>query len=148
MRGISKRFGHHTLLDIMLVRDGTKVAKPWLAVVLDDYSRAVAGYFLSFEAPSAAQTALVLRQAIWQKQDPGWHVCGIPEFVEGETLENLIKRSGRLEVKLALEIATQVAAGLAAVHKQKLVHRDIKPSNIIVSLEVIDRLTKRRLELC
>ena len=57
------------------------------------------------------------------------------EFVEGETLENLIKRSGRLEVKLALEIATQAAAGLAAVHKQKLVHRDIKPGNIIVSLE-------------
>ncbi len=57
------------------------------------------------------------------------------EFVEGETLENLIKRSGRLEVKLALEIATQVAAGLAAVHKQKLVHRDIKPSNIMVSVE-------------
>ena len=57
------------------------------------------------------------------------------EFVEGETLENLIKRSGRLEVKPALEIATQVTAGLAAVHKQKLVHRDIKPSNIMVSME-------------
>jgi len=53
------------------------------------------------------------------------------EFVEGETLENLIKHSGRLEVKLALEIATQVAAGLAAVHKQKLVHRDIKSSTCI-----------------
>src|SRR5271170_3162507 len=57
------------------------------------------------------------------------------EFVEGETLEKLIRRSGRLEVKLALEIATQVAAGLSAVHKQKLVHRDIKPSNIMVSFE-------------
>jgi serine/threonine protein kinase len=57
------------------------------------------------------------------------------EFVEGETLENLIKRCDRLEVKLALEIATQVATGLAAVHKQKLVHRDIKPSNIMVSME-------------
>ena len=57
------------------------------------------------------------------------------EFVEGETLEHLIKRSGRVEVKLALEITTQVAAGLAAVHKQKLVHRDIKPSNIMVSFE-------------
>jgi serine/threonine protein kinase/Tfp pilus assembly protein PilF len=57
------------------------------------------------------------------------------EFVEGETLENLIKRSSRLEVKLTLEILSQVAAGLAAVHKQKLVHRDIKPSNIMVSLE-------------
>src|SRR6266404_8187637 len=56
------------------------------------------------------------------------------EFVEGETLENLIKRSGKLEVRRALEIATQVAAGLAAVHKQKLVHRDIKPSNIMVSM--------------
>jgi serine/threonine protein kinase/tetratricopeptide (TPR) repeat protein len=57
------------------------------------------------------------------------------EFVEGETLENLIKHFGRLEIKLALEIAAQVAAGLAAVHKQKLVHRDIKPSNIMVNLE-------------
>src|SRR6202140_118177 len=51
------------------------------------------------------------------------------EFVEGETLENLIKRSGRLDVKLALEITTQVAAGLGAVQRQNLVHRDIKPSN-------------------
>ena len=57
------------------------------------------------------------------------------EFVEGETLEDLIRRSGPLEAKLALEIAAQVAAGLAAVHKQNLVHRDIKPSNIMVSLE-------------
>src|ERR1700756_1432864 len=57
------------------------------------------------------------------------------EFVEGETLDHVIKQSGRLEVKLGLEIATQVAAGLAAVDKQKLVHRDIKPSNIMVSLQ-------------
>jgi serine/threonine protein kinase len=57
------------------------------------------------------------------------------EFVEGETLRNLIKRSGRLEVKMALDIATQVAAGLASVHEKGLVHRDIKPSNIMVSFE-------------
>ena len=69
------------------------------------------------------------------------------EFVEGETLENLIKRSGRLEVKLALEIATQVAAGLAAVHKQKLVHRDIKPSNIMVSLEEGGAVTAKIIDL-
>jgi len=57
------------------------------------------------------------------------------EFVEGKTLERLIKRSGRLEIKLALEIASQVAAGLVAVHEQNLVHRDIKPTNIMVRLK-------------
>jgi len=57
------------------------------------------------------------------------------EFVDGVPLDELIRRSGRLEVKLALEIMTQVASGLSAVHKQNLVHRDIKPSNIMVSLE-------------
>jgi putative transposase len=54
----------HTLLDILLVRDATKpAAKPWLTLVSDDYSRAVAGYFLSFEAPSAIHTALALRHS-------------------------------------------------------------------------------------
>src|SRR6476620_2290356 len=69
------------------------------------------------------------------------------EFVEGETLEHLIKRSGRVKVKLALEIATQVAAGLAPVHKQKLVHRDIKPSNIMVSLEEGSTVTAKIIDL-
>jgi serine/threonine protein kinase len=57
------------------------------------------------------------------------------EFVDGETIDGLIKRSGCLEPKLALEIASQVAAGLDAVHRQKLVHRDIKPTNIMILQE-------------
>jgi hypothetical protein len=69
------------------------------------------------------------------------------EFVEGETLEKLIKRSGRLDVKLALEIATQVAAGLAAVHEQNLVHRDIKPTNIMVRLKEERSVTAKIIDL-
>jgi serine/threonine protein kinase len=69
------------------------------------------------------------------------------EFVEGETLERLIKRSGRLDAKLALEIATQVAAGLGAVHEQKLVHRDIKPTNIMVSLKEERSVTAKIIDL-
>ncbi len=57
------------------------------------------------------------------------------EFVNGETLEALIHRRGRLDIDLALEIVTQVAAGLTAIHKQRLVHRDIKPSNIMLTWE-------------
>jgi putative transposase len=71
----------HTPLDIELVRDDGKPARPWLTTVIDDYSRAVAGYFLSYEDLCAIQTALALRQAIWRKTDARWHVCGIPDVL-------------------------------------------------------------------
>jgi putative transposase len=70
----------HTELDV-LVKDAGELRKPWLTIVLDDYSRAVAGYSLSLSAPSALQTALALRQAIWRKSQPGWQVCGIPQIL-------------------------------------------------------------------
>jgi serine/threonine protein kinase len=69
------------------------------------------------------------------------------EFVEGKTLERLIRGSGRLAVKLALEITTQVAAGLDAVYKQKLVHRDIKPSNIMLNIEEGGVVTAKIIDL-
>jgi serine/threonine protein kinase len=69
------------------------------------------------------------------------------EFVEGETLEHLIRHSERVEVKLALEIATQVAVGLAAVHEQNLVHRDIKPGNITVRLKDDGSVTAKIIDL-
>jgi serine/threonine protein kinase/predicted ATPase len=69
------------------------------------------------------------------------------EFVEGETLERFLKRARRLDVKLALEITRQVAGGLAAIHKRKLVHRDIKPSNIIVFVEEGGVVTAKIIDL-
>jgi putative transposase len=68
----------HTELDIWLKDGSGQPEKPWLTIILDDYSRAVAGYALSFSNPSAIQTALALRQAIWRKGRAGWQVCGIP----------------------------------------------------------------------
>jgi len=62
----------------MLVREGQEPARPWLTVIEDDYSRAIAGYYLTFDAPSALNTSLALRQAIWRKEDSRWHICGIP----------------------------------------------------------------------
>jgi putative transposase len=70
----------HTQLDIRIVGLSGEPARPWLTVVLDDYSRAVAGYYLTLSAPSAIGTALALHQAIWRKGDPTWQVCGIPDI--------------------------------------------------------------------
>jgi serine/threonine protein kinase len=56
------------------------------------------------------------------------------EFVDGESLDKVIRRSGRLEPSTALKVTALVAAGLEAIDQQNLVHRDIKPSNIMVSL--------------
>ena len=53
-------------------------------------------------------------------------------YYAGETLKQKIE-CGPLEVKSALEIAVQVARGLAMAHKAGIVHRDLKPANVIVT---------------
>jgi eukaryotic-like serine/threonine-protein kinase len=54
------------------------------------------------------------------------------EFVEGQTLEQVLDFKGILPTPVALRIAKQVCAGLAAAHEVGVIHGDIKPQNIIV----------------
>lgn len=63
---------------IRLLDEEGQLAQPYLTVIEDDYSRAIGGYRLSFQEPTALITVLTLRQAIWRKEDPHWHACGIP----------------------------------------------------------------------
>jgi len=99
------------------------------------------------EARAAASVRHPNVASVFHLGETGGNYFYAMEFVEGETLEKLIRRSGRLEIKLALEIARQVATGLAAVHKQKLVHRDIKPSNIMASPEEGGTVTAKIIDL-
>lgn len=71
----------HTLLDILILDADGKPVRPWLTVVIDDYSRAIAGYLVSLDAPCALNTSLALRQAIWRKADPSWQICGVPDVL-------------------------------------------------------------------
>src|ERR1700712_1637698 len=68
----------HTELDVMVLDESDRPVRPWLTVILDDKSRAVAGYTVFLGDPTSLHTALALRQAIWRKADPAWPVCGLP----------------------------------------------------------------------
>ena len=68
----------HTLLDLWVLTPSGRPGRPWLTLIEDDHSRAIAGYAVNLGAPPALTTALAFRQAIWRKPWPGWHVCGIP----------------------------------------------------------------------
>jgi serine/threonine protein kinase/N-acetylneuraminic acid mutarotase len=55
----------------------------------------------------------------------------VTEFVEGETIRDLISR-GPLELPQVIDVAIQVSSALSAAHKTGIVHRDIKPENLMV----------------
>jgi tRNA A-37 threonylcarbamoyl transferase component Bud32 len=55
------------------------------------------------------------------------------EFIDGENLKELVVRKGRLGLRDALEIALEVARGLAFAHDHGLVHRDVKPQNVLLN---------------
>lgn len=57
-------------------------------------------------------------------------------YVKTESLQQRIDREAPLAVETTLEIAVQIARGLAVAHEQGLVHRDIKPSNILMPSSV------------
>ena len=55
------------------------------------------------------------------------------EYVDGETLEAILKRRGALSVDEALHIALQIARAIEAAHEKGVIHRDLKPANIKVN---------------
>jgi predicted Ser/Thr protein kinase len=59
----------------------------------------------------------------------------VMEFVEGENLEERLRRQGPLEPLAAIEIALQIVAALDAAHRRGIVHRDVKPHNILINSE-------------
>jgi serine/threonine-protein kinase len=75
----------------------------------------------------------------------------VMEYVQGETLEAVIARDGRLELARALDFICQICNGVDYAHGQGVIHRDLRPANVLVSesgmVKVADFGTSRFLEL-
>ena len=92
-------------VDILLLDETGKPAKPWLTVIEDDYSRCIAGFRLSFQESTALTTALALRTAIWRKEDPRWQICGIPSvFYTDHGSDFTSKHLEQVAVDLGIEL--------------------------------------------
>jgi serine/threonine-protein kinase len=68
---------------------------------------------------------------------PRGAVDGAPALVmpllEGESLEGLLRRRGRLEAREAIAILVEVVSGMHAAHERGVIHRDLKPSNVFLA---------------
>ena len=71
----------------------------------------------------------------------GPHPFLVMEFVDGESLGQMVERRGPLPEQEAIDYIAQVCEGLQRAHKQGLVHRDVKPDNILITRDGVAKLT-------
>jgi serine/threonine protein kinase len=57
------------------------------------------------------------------------------EYVQGETLKDVIRREGPLDITQAIAYAIEIARALGAAHERMIVHRDVKPQNVLIGAE-------------
>jgi len=69
----------------------------------------------------------------------GYHYFAM-EYVDGRTLEKVLKREGPLAEKRVLEIAVQIVQGLEHAAQHGIIHRDIKPANIMMTREGVPKI--------
>lgn len=106
------------------------VALKFLPPELSTDSHALARFRREAQAASALNHPHIC--TIHDIGEESGHAFIAMELLEGETLKEKIQQ-GSLAVREVLEIARQIAEGLAAAHEKGIVHRDLKPANVFVS---------------
>jgi eukaryotic-like serine/threonine-protein kinase len=63
----------------------------------------------------------------------GTSVFFVMEFLQGQSLEDLLEKEAPLALHRAINIVNQLASALAAAHEKQIVHRDLKPENVMLT---------------
>lgn len=65
-------------------------------------------------------------------RDTGATPCIVMEYIDGRNLADIIESRGSFDVSAGKEILSQLAAALAAAHRQGVIHRDVRPANVMI----------------
>ena len=111
-------------------RLGREVALKFINAGVSDRDHAHARFLREARAVAALDHPNIC--TIFEIGEDNGHTYLAMAIVDGPSLSRLL-RNGRLPVRKSIEIAAQVAAGLAEAHRKGIVHRDIKPGNILLN---------------
>ncbi len=65
----------------------------------------------------------------------------VQEYIEGNTLKEIIRRHGPIDYRLATPLLIQIGLALEHAHKREVIHRDIKPQNILITPDMVAKVT-------
>src|SRR6185295_13467631 len=120
---------HHIALD-----------KPVALKVLAGHLESDVEFVERFQREARAAAKVEHPNVIHVPEEKAQHFI-ILQYVDGENLEQLQERVGKLDLQTATKIAYAAAAGLEALHAQAIVHRDIKPANIMLAKDGSVKIT-------
>src|SRR2546429_962138 len=137
---LEKRLGRGAMGQVYLARDENLVTRR-VAVktirpdVLSDEDlqegEAIARFEREARTAASIQHHSVIAVTDFGKSEEGVFFL-VMEYVEGESLYQLLRREGTVTVQRALSLLRQVRAGVEAAHDEGILHRDLKPANIFI----------------
>src|SRR6185436_5459596 len=137
---LSKRLGRGAMGQVYLARDENLITRR-VAVktirpdVLSDEDlqegEAIARFEREARTAASIQHPNVIDVTDFGKSDEGVFFL-VMEYVEGESLYQLLRREGTLSVQRSHALLKQISAGVEAAHDEGILHRDLKPANVFI----------------